>query len=475
MVFNSFEFGVFFLTVYSLYLLFQRSLPLQNRMLLIASLFFYGWWDWRFLMLMVVTIATDYVLAWAIHQTEDRRRKKAYVLISVAVNLGILGFFKYFNFFSENLFFLLRFFGLEWTVPFFSIVLPVGISFYVFQSLSYIMDVYRGDLVPARRLSDFALFVTFFPQLVAGPIERATHLLPQVTAPRKLSLGAFCEGAYLIGWGLFKKIFIADNLSQFVNPVFASAGPYDGLTVLFALYGFAFQIYCDFSGYSDIARGLGKCMGFDIMINFNLPYFSKTPSEFWQRWHISFSNWLRDYLYIPLGGNRHGTLQTLRNLMLTMFLGGLWHGARWNFVFWGIYNGFLLIIYRMLERKPPLFPVPSSHPFKEGVKIVFFFHLTCLGWLCFRAGSFHQIGAMMHGLLFNFHTPSLKFLVVEVARLGFYTGVLLFVQTFQYLRQDLMWVFKSRFSFRAAFYLVCFYLFIVYGATGGQEFIYFQF
>ncbi len=473
MVFNSFEFAVFLFLVYGLYLLLQAAPVVQNRMLLAASFVFYGWWDWRFLFLLTITIVTDFFAARAIAKSEQDKHRKLYLALSVGVNLTILGFFKYFNFMASSVTQVLDYWQLSVHPWVLEIVLPVGISFYTFQSMSYTIDVYRRKMPPAKHLLDYALFVSFFPQLVAGPIERASHLLPQILKPRTLVLTQFYEGSYLIGWGLFKKVFVADNLAKFVDPVFQSAGPYDGLTVLFALYAFAFQIYCDFSGYSDIARGIGKCMGFDIMINFRLPYFSSNPSEFWQRWHISFSQWLRDYLYIPLGGNRFGKLMTFRNLLITMLLGGLWHGARWNFVLWGAYHGFLLILYRLLEGIKPKSAITSTAGWR-GFQIILFFHLTCFGWLLFRAAGLEQIGLMLQALA-HLSIPSAKYLLTECLILGFYTGPLLLVQIFQSRFKDLSIVLRMPVIVRSAFYLVCFYLFIIYGATGGKEFIYFQF
>jgi len=347
-------------------------------MLLMASCFFYGSWNWRFLFLLFLTIAIDYFISLKIYNSEDSEKRKKFLLLSIVANLGVLGFFKYFNFFSESFQALANSLGFNLQPHLLNIVLPVGISFYTFQSLSYTIDVYRKELKPAKSIFDFALFVTYFPQLVAGPIERATHLLPQVLQPRKITLEQFYEGCYLIFWGLFQKIFIADNLAKMVNPVFSAAAPYDGVKVLSALYAFAFQIYCDFAGYSNMARGLGKCMGFDIMVNFNLPYFATNPRDFWRRWHISFSTWLRDYLYIPLGGNQKGPLITYRNIALTMLLGGLWHGANWRFVIWGGYQGLLLIIHRLLEPWLKQLPQPKSF-IKEKLwlfaRVAFFFHL----------------------------------------------------------------------------------------------------
>ncbi|MFH2002384.1 MAG: MBOAT family O-acyltransferase, partial [Planctomycetota bacterium] len=433
-----------------------------------------GTWNWMFLSLIVLSTVIDSICGLQIHRSNDLRKRKLFLFISMFSNLSLLGFFKYFNFFVESLQDLVGCFGVSLDARFMNIILPVGISFYTFQTMSYTIDIYRKELEPTNRFFDFALFVSFFPQLVAGPIERAKRLLPQVLEPRKLHLDPFYQGCYLIFWGLFLKIFIADNLAPIVDSVFRSAAPYNGAEVLIALYGFAFQIFCDFAGYSNIARGLGKCMGFDIMINFNVPYFSTNPPEFWQRWHISLSSWLRDYLYIPLGGNRDGALKTYRNLALTMLLGGLWHGAAWTFVFWGAYQGALLIIHRLCSPwlgKVFAFKNAAARGIWFGVRVVIFFQLVCVGWLIFRAESMSQIFQMLYSLFFHFHPTG----GLETGSLLFYTGLLIAVQAVQYATKDLLFIMRFHPVVRGLFYVLCFYLFILFGATGGKEFIYFQF
>ncbi len=472
MLFNSLQFAIFFLIVYSLYLTLNHKW--QNRMLFVASSIFYGAWDWRFLSLLYITTIIDFLCAIKISNSQDAGKRKLFLILSIASNMAVLGFFKYFDFFVSNLNSLFGFFGVHISIGVLHIILPVGISFYTFQAMSYTIDVYRGKLEPTRNLKDFILFVTFFPQLVAGPIERASHLLPQVLKPRKPSLDKFYEGCYLILWGLFLKMFVADNLARIVNPVFASGPPYEGMKVLVALYAFAFQIYGDFAGYSNIARGLGKCMGFEIMVNFNLPYFSTNPSEFWKRWHISLSSWLRDYLYIPLGGNRKGVFMTFRNIMITMFLGGLWHGAKWTFVIWGIYHGLLLVAHRVLA---PLFTyipsLPKNFLTRRAwfiIRVIFFFHLTCLGWLLFRAQSMQQVFSMLQGIFFNFgivRNTGIKFMASIL-------WLLIVIQLIQYWKNDLMFVYKRSALITTVIYAIMFYSIAVY-STPGYEFIYFQF
>lgn len=342
--------------------------------------------------------------------------------------------------------------------------------------MSYSIDIYRQEMKPTKNFLDFALFVSFFPQLVAGPIERARHLLPQIIHHRKLTLEKFYEGCYLMTWGFFQKMVVADNLGAvLVDPVFASSPPYDSIDVLVATYAFAFQILCDFSGYSDIARGLAKCMGFDLMINFNLPYFATNPREFWKRWHISLSSWLRDYIYIPLGGKRKGKKLTYRNLAITMVLGGLWHGAAWTFVVWGIYNAFLLIIHRLSEPLLARIPKPKNF-FLEKLsvftRIVFFFHFICLGWLIFRAQSIEQVFQMLSSL-----TSYCPFLIMDYALRTFmtYTWLLLLVQCLCYRSKELCFILKIPVSLRALFYVMMYLSSILYGVQSDQAFIYFQF
>lgn len=474
MLFNTLQFAIFFVIVYGLYLILNHKW--QNRMLLVASYIFYGSWDWRFLSLIFISTLLDYVCGIKIYESKDAKKRKLFLILSIFGNLSILGFFKYFNFFASSLQILLSHFGISAQPRFLHIILPVGISFYTFQTMSYSIDVYRDNMKPTRNFLDYALFVAYFPQLVAGPIERAKHLLPQVTSIRKVTLDKFWEGSHLIFWGLFQKVFIADNLARIVDPVFNSSSAYSGATVLLALYAFAFQIFCDFAGYSNIARGLGKCMGFDIMLNFNLPYFATNPKEFWQRWHISLSTWLKDYLYIPLGGNKKGTLNTYKNLAITMVLGGLWHGASWTFVIWGAYHGLLLIIYRLSKT---LFDKisPLKNIFISKIcfilKVIFFFHLVCLGWLVFRARSMTQAFNMIHSLFFNFSITSIN--IIEIKKLVFYLWFLILLDVISYKSKDLDILVKLPAFIRVNAWLYIIYSIIIMGVLYGKEFIYFQF
>lgn len=474
MLFNSQIFLIFFIIVYILYILLNQNLKWQNRMLLVASCIFYGAWDWRFIFLMYISISVDFFCGINIQKSNSQRIRKRFLLISILVNLLILGFFKYFNFFALNLQALLNYLGVPLSLKVLNIILPVGISFYTFEAMSYIIDVYQRRMEATRSYLDYALFVTYFPHLVAGPIMRAKNLIPQITSKRELTLNKFYEGCYLIGWGLFQKVFVADNLARIVNSVFAGNPPYNGFAIMVALYAFAFQIYGDFAGYSNIARGLGKCMGFDIMINFNLPYFSSNPADFWNRWHISLSSWLRDYLYIPLGGNRKGNLITYRNLGFTMLLGGLWHGASWTFIAWGAYHGFLLIIHRLFNERVSLrFNFKSLLVLRMWslIKILFFFHLVCLGWLLFRAESLNQVYEMCRALFFNFNF----FAGIGLKALLSTIWLLLVIEYFSFKRNNPNALLRFSVWVRALAYVIIYYSLIIYGARDGQEFIYFQF
>ncbi len=344
MLFYTVEFLVLFISLLLLFALFRRT---QQRkiLLLIASYIFYMWWNPAFILLIMFSTAVDFVIGSRIPRAESQRRKRLLLVISLVSNLGLLAFFKYANFLQDNMLFLFRLFGYEPGWSTLNIILPVGISFYTFQTLSYTLDVYRGNLKTEKSPLDFALFVAFFPQLVAGPIVRASDFLPQLKSERPLCIDRVAVMIFLRG--LAKKVLIADNVAPLANMVFADPASHTSIAIWLATLCFSVQIYCDFSGYSDMAISIARCFGYHLPVNFRRPYFAVNPSDFWQRWHISLSSWLRDYLYIPLGGNRGGSVRTYKNLMLTMLLGGLWHGASWNFVLWGFLHGLVLIIHRV--------------------------------------------------------------------------------------------------------------------------------
>jgi D-alanyl-lipoteichoic acid acyltransferase DltB (MBOAT superfamily) len=475
-LFNSLEFLIFLpIVVIVYYLLPHRQ---QNAFLVLASCFFYASWDWRFLFPLLFSTTTDYLCAARMEASVERGEpvtaRRKYLLISLVTNLGLLGFFKYFNFFVDSSLDLGALFGLHLPRPALRVILPIGISFYTFQALSYTIDVYRGKLHATRSFWDFFLAVLFFPHLVAGPIQRAANLIAQVVTPRKTTWTQVVDGLHLIVWGFFKKVVIADGLAPIVNDIFGGSGVTGGAT-LTVVYAFAFQIYCDFSGYTDIARGVAKLLGFEFMLNFNLPYFATNPSDFWQRWHISLSSWLRDYLYISLGGNRNGTLQTYRNLLLTMVLGGLWHGAAWNFVAWGFYHGLLLIGHRLagpaLERIARAARGMWQAPWFL-LRVFVMFQLTCYGWLLFRARSFTQIAAMTTALVH----PFVGLPTETLGRVAVLCAPLVVVQIIQYRSGRLEflrlpWVPAAG---KAAVYSVLLYCTIFHGAAP-RAFVYFQF
>ncbi len=472
MLFNSYAFWMFYAVVAAVY--FRVGHRAQNRLLLAASYFFYGCWDWRFLGLIVVSTLVDFWVALELDRCANPRLRRGWLLGSIATNLGLLAFFKYYGFFSQELGRLLGAVGLPVLLPSLDIVLPVGISFYTFQTMSYTIDVYRRQLPAVRNLPDFALYVAFFPQLVAGPIERATRLLPQVVQPRRHHPGDFAEGLFHVLTGLFKKVFVADTLAMVVNALFATpTSELTGTEVLIGVYAFAFQIYGDFSGYSSIARGVAKWLGFDLMENFRRPYFAETPSEFWQRWHISLSQWLRDYLYIPLGGNRGGTLLTYRNLLLTMLLGGLWHGAAWTFLAWGAYHGLLLCLFRFFEqRRSRLSATTSPEPIRF-LRRVLMFHLVCVGWLLFRAESLTQAAAML-----TLVATDLTLTPVAITMLGmlaFYAGPLLVLEVWLEQQPASNELLQRHWAVRAAVYAALVQLMLLFPPVTPSQFIYFQF
>jgi len=389
LLFNSLHFLWFFVLVWGAYWVLRRRRRVQNGLLLVASYFFYGYWDWRFLSLILLSTVVDYGCGLAMARSpRGAPGRTRWLILSLVVNLGALGFFKYWNFFVESFQDLLAGFGFDTSAGTLRILLPVGISFYTFQTLSYSIDRWREKAPPERSFIDFAFFVSFFPQLVAGPIVRARDFLPQAGRLRTFRWGDQALGLRLALWGLFKKVVVADNMAPLVDGTFAQEGELGWLTRLLAVYAFTVQIYCDFSGYTDIARGTARMLGFHFPWNFRMPYFASDPSAFWRRWHMSLSSWLRDYLYIALGGNRRGPRRTYVNLMLTMVLGGLWHGAAWNFVLWGFYQGLLLIVHRLWTGGRERLAGSRAG---DALRWFVFFQLVCFGWLLFRAESLGQI------------------------------------------------------------------------------------
>lgn len=477
MLFNSFTFILFFFIVYLLYR--NLSHKGQNVLLLIGSYIFYMSWNWKFLSLILLSTVVDYFCGLKVHTSKTDFRKKSYLVLSIVVNLGVLAFFKYYNFFAENLVALTSMFGWVPGDVTLDIVLPVGISFYTFQTMSYSIDIYRKDIEPERNILNFALFVAFFPQLVAGPIERARSLLPQLQVPRKITNELIQKGVWMILWGYFLKVFVADNMGLIVDNVFAKSGIIPGGEALLGIYAFAFQIFGDFAGYSSIAIGVAALMGIHLRTNFLFPYFVTNPQDFWRHWHISLSSWLRDYLYIPLGGNRGGEAKLYRNLFLTMLLGGIWHGAAWTFVIWGVYQGGILIVHRYFSPYVSQWTgnKSMSDPYQKSIrvaKVVFMFQITCIGWLIFRADSVDQIVSFFQSIFFNITAYSPEILYYSL-QLSFLALPLLIIQFFQFKYGVENSLKRFPVYSRYAIYLGLYYFIIVFGEYGSREFIYFQF
>ena len=406
MLFNSIEFLLFLPTVFILYwFIFNKNHKSQNCLVLLSSYIFYGWWDYRFLFLILLSTIVDYIIGLNIPKQGSEKNHKLLLWCSVLFNISVLGFFKYYNFFVDSWIDLFSSIGYEiksvWTL---NIILPVGISFYTFQTMSYTIDIYKKKLEPTKDFISFACFVSFFPQLVAGPIERATNLLPQILKKREFKYEEGIQGLRLVLWGMFKKVVIADSLAPMVDNIFGNYQDLGGGTLMLGAIFFAFQIYCDFSGYSDIAIGTSKLFGFKIMTNFKFPYFSRNIGEFWRKWHISLSTWFRDYLYIPLGGSKQGKWLSIRNIFIIFLVSGFWHGANWTFIFWGLFHSILFIISFLFNTnrkykfsilgENKLLPSPI-----EFLKVLSTFFFVTIGWIFFRSdtisGSFDYLNKII--------------------------------------------------------------------------------
>ncbi len=395
MLFNSIDFAIFLPIVFILYwFVFEKNLKLQNFFIVVVSYIFYGWWDWRFLSLILFSTLVDYSMGVLLSKEEKSTKRRLFLWISITVNLGFLGFFKYYNFFLDNFITAFSFWGYKINARGLDIVLPVGISFYTFQTLSYTIDVYKRKLKPTKDIIAFMAFVSFFPQLVAGPIERATNLLPQFYKRRNFDYDKAVDGLKQILWGFFKKIVIADNAAQIANEIFNHSANYSGSTLVLGALFFTFQIYGDFSGYSDIAIGTSRLFGFNLMQNFNFPYFSRDIAEFWRRWHISLSTWFRDYLYIPLGGSRGGMTMRIRNTFIIFIVSGFWHGANWTFIVWGALNALYFLPLLLLgKNRINTNTVAEGKYFpslKEFIQMAITFSYTVLAWIFFRAENINH-------------------------------------------------------------------------------------
>lgn len=473
MIFNSLDFLFFFPIVYALYLSSKKRG--QNFILLIGSYFFYGYWDYRYLSLLFLSTIIDYYASVKIEENANNpTKKKLFVTLSIVSNLGILGVFKYYNFFATSLAVLLESFGMKANPALLQIALPLGISFYTFQTMSYTIDVYRGDLKPERNFLDFALYVTYFPQLVAGPIERATRLLPQIVSERIITFENLQKGAFLILFGFYKKVYVADNLSFIVDPVFDLSSKDSGMSVVIALAAFYFQIYCDFSGYSDIARGISKFMGIELMRNFNIPLFSVNIIDLWKRWHISLTTWFRDYIYHPLGGNKVSPTKQHINNIIVFTISGLWHGANWTFIIWGIYNGILTSLYRVLKPYFPKLPgdnIKSIRILKFSISVFITYSSFAFTSILFRAQNIGHSYNLFLRMINDIGTYDEK----QIAKFIKIIGILVLIEFHQFKNDDEYSIFKLNPILRVLIYLVLFYSIIILGNFNKAEFIYFVF
>lgn len=480
MVFNSITFLVFSVFFFPLYFLTKGRGRLW--LILLASYVFYGWWDWRFLSLIMISTFMDFNFGKLIGATEDQRRRKMYLIFSMIMNLGFLCFFKYFNFFIDSFVSMMHVIGLQPSVSSLQIILPIGISFYTFQSLSYTIDIYRREIPVEHNMLKFAAFIALFPQLVAGPIVRARDLLPQMNEDKPFSWDNINSGLGRVLWGFFKKVAVADSLAPFVDQIWADPGKFSSSHLTIGVIFYSFQIYCDFSGYSDIAIGLARMMGYRFVENFRTPYFSQSFSEFWTRWHISLSSWLRDYLYIPLGGNRHGKLSTYKNNMLTMLIGGLWHGANLAFVFWGFLHGLYLIVQRITtpvwRRFVKLVRMPSV--LNSAICMLTVYLLTVFAWIYFRSGSlghhsFSTANQIIKGIVsfndFNWDSVFNKYQILKGALL---LTILLGVEVTN-LRFSLNNIQLYKPALRITMFACLLWLIALFGTFSSNAFIYFQF
>ena len=482
MLFNSLNFAIFLPIVFLLYWFATKgSLRLQNTLLLVSSYFFYACWDWRFMFLLIFSTLLDFYTGIKIHKATNQRKRLFWLWLSIGINLGFLGVFKYYNFFAESFAEGLSLLGFKANLGSLQIILPVGISFYTFHGLSYVIDIYKNRIKTERNLIDYSVFVSFFPLLVAGPIERATHLLPQILKKREFDYSKAVDGLRQILWGLFKKIVIADNCAEFANTIFNNSANYSGSTLVLGALFFTFQIYCDFSGYSDIALGTARLFGIDLLRNFAFPYFSRDIAEFWRRWHISLSSWFKDYLYIPLGGSKGGMWMKIRNTFIIFLVSGFWHGANWTFIVWGFLNALYImpsIAFKTHRNNLDIVAKGKHLPtLKDFYAIVITFSLTVFAWIFFRAANvshaFSYISKIFSSSLFTIpHFPGIRKSVLIV----FLTSIFIIVewlgreQQYAIAHLGTKWYRPVRW---AMYYIII--LAICLFAGSEQQFIYFQF
>ncbi len=482
MLFNSVSFAIFLPIVFFLYwFVTQKNLKLQNSLLLVSSYFFYACWDYRFLFLLIFSTLLDYYTGIKISEAQNKHLKKFWLWLSIGINLGFLGVFKYYNFFADSFADALSLLGMKASFGTLQIILPVGISFYTFHGLSYVIDLYYNKIKPERDFVNYSVFVSFFPLLVAGPIERATHLLPQILKKREFDYSKAIDGLRQILWGLFKKVVIADNCATFANSIFNDYAQFSGSTLVLGALFFTFQIYCDFSGYSDIALGTARLFGIDLLRNFAFPYFSRDIAEFWRRWHISLSSWFRDYLYIPLGGSKGGTWMKVRNTFIIFLVSGFWHGANWTFIVWGFLNALYImpsIIFNTNRNNLEIVAKGKYLPtFKEVISIGITFMLTVFAWIFFRANNvehaFKYISIIFSKSLFTI--PNF-WEIHDTIPIIFLTILFLIIEWLGREEQYAIakfgsgWFKPVRWAFYYGVILVIFYF-----AGSKQQFIYFQF
>lgn len=482
MLFNSIDFAIFLPIVFTLYwFVVNKKLKQQNLLIVAASYLFYGWWDWRFLSLIIASTIVDYSVGLKLKDEENIKKRKLLLWISISVNLGLLGFFKYYNFFLDNFITAFSFFGAKISPNSLNIILPVGISFYTFQTLSYSIDVYRRKLEPTKDFIAFAAFVSFFPQLVAGPIERATNLLPQFYTRRNFDYSQAVDGMRQILWGLFKKIVIADNCAKYADLIFNNSADYSGSVLVLGALFFSFQIYGDFSGYSDIAIGTARLFGVKLMRNFAFPYFSRDIAEFWRRWHISLSTWFRDYLYIPLGGSRGSTLMKIRNTFIIFIVSGFWHGANWTFIVWGALNAIYFLPLLLTNNNRNYLDIVAQGKFLPTIKELFLmlltFGLTVFAWIFFRAENIKHALSYLSGIF------SSSLFTIPKCGLG-YRGILIIILVVLFVfiewkgREEQYAIEKLGLTWRKPIRYSLYYaivIAIIFWGGEEQQFIYFQF
>ena len=475
MLFNSIDFAILFPIFFLFYWIVSKKLFLQNILIVIASYFFYASWNVQFLFLIIASTLTDFILSQLIHRY--RKKSLIFLCLSLSINLGILLYFKYSGFFISNFVEIFSFFGQNFEINELNLILPVGISFYTFQTLSYTIDVYRGKLQPTKDYVKFSAFVSFFPQLVAGPIERANSFLPQFNKERKFDLYEANQGMKMILWGLFKKIVIADNAAYYVNEIFGDFENMNSSALIVGAILFSFQIYGDFSGYSDIAIGLSKLLGFNLTRNFHFPYFSRDIAEFWRRWHISLTSWFKDYVYIPLGGSRGGLKVKVRNTFIVFIISGFWHGANWTFIFWGLLNAIFFLPLLVLNRNRSNLEFDRSTSFISIINITTTFLLTTIAWVFFRSYDIQSAIQYLMGILSYsvFDIPSVSN-IKDLLKLTILLLLLLIIEWkgryYNFALERLIFLKKK--AFRILFYYIILFTILYFGGNE-EEFIYFQF